>query len=90
MAARWKNIGLALGVHPDLLDEIEQDNSDLDDCLTKVLTLWLRRNYNTKKLGEPSWELLAKAVGHHLGGNNSALAEEITKGHGGILSHNYK
>ena len=79
ITARWKHFGLALRLDPDKLDEIERDNRDSGDCLTKVLTLWLQRNYNTKRFGDPSWELLARAVRHPAGGNNSALAEEISE-----------
>ena len=76
---RWKPIGLTLRLTPDQLDVIERDKVKCDDCLTEVLTLWLKRNYNTEKFGEPSWEMLARAVGHRSGGNNSALASEIAK-----------
>ena len=77
--ARWKPIGLALGLDPGQLDVIKRDKGNCEDCLTKVLTQWLKRNYNTVKFGEPSWEMLARAVGHRSGGNNSALAQEITR-----------
>ena len=79
ITARWKHFGLALRLDPDKLDEIERDNRDSGDYLTKVLTLWLQRNYNTERFGNPSWELLARAVRHPVGGNNSALAEEISE-----------
>ena len=75
--ARWKHIGLALRLDPSKLDEIEKENKEL--CLTKVLTLWLKRTYNTERFGKPSWKLLADAVHHHAGGNNPALALKITK-----------
>ena len=81
VTARWKDIGLALRLNPDKLDEIERDNRNSSDCLTKVLTLWLKKNYNTKRFGEPSWELLAAAVADPCGGNDSALAEVITGKH---------
>ena len=84
VVARWKDIGLALRLDPDKLDEIEKDNRHSSNCLTKVLTLWLKKNYNTERFGEPSWELLAAAVGNRAGGNDSALAEEIAERHGGI------
>ena len=75
---RWKHIGLALRLDHSELKKIERENRDnLEDCLTEVLTLWLKRNYNTEKFGEPSWELLAKAVAHPSGGNNVALAKNI-------------
>ena len=74
---RWRYIGLALRLDPAKLDEIEKENNELEDRLTKVLTLWLKKMYNTVKFGEPSWTLLAEAVGHPVGGKDSALAEQI-------------
>ena len=86
MIARWKHIGLALRLDPSKLDVIEKENKELEDCLTKVLTLWLKKTYNTERFGEPSWKLLADAVRDPAGGNNPALALKITKKHGGIGS----
>ena len=80
---RWKFIGLALRLNPGQLKKIEKDNNGIDDCLTEMLTLWLNKNYDTEKYGEPSWELLARSVGHSFGGKNSTLAEDILKKHGG-------
>ena len=76
--SRWKPIGLALRLTPDRLDVIKRDHRLSEDCLTEVLTLWLKRNYETKQYGEPSWEMLARAVGHRAGGNDTALSQEIT------------
>ena len=76
---RWKHIGLALRLDPDELKRIETERRDPEDCLTDALHLWLKGNYDTKRFGEPSWELLARAVADPSGGNNPALAEEITK-----------
>ena len=84
---RWKHIGLALRLDPSELKKIEKENRDLDDCLVEMLTLWLNKNYNTKRFGEPSWELLASAVENRAGGNNAALAETITQTYGGIYFH---
>ena len=78
---RWKHIGLALKLVPSELRRIERENRDiLEDCLTEVMTLWLKGNY-----GEPSWELLARAVADPAGGNHSALAKDIAKKYGGQL-----
>ena len=77
VTTRWKDIGLALRLNPDKLDEIEKDNRDSSNCLTRALTLWLKRNYNTERFGDPSWEVLARAVAHDDGGNDPALAEKI-------------
>ena len=74
----WRHIGLALRLDPSELKRIERENKDnLEDCLTEVLTLWLKKAYNTERFGEPSWELLARAVAHPAGGDNPALVEEI-------------
>ena len=81
VTARWKDIGLALKLNPHQLKKIKIENFDLNDCLTEMLTLWLEKNYNTERFGEPSWELLAAAVGHRSGGNDPAIAEEITRRH---------
>ena len=56
---------------------IEEEKKGLEDNLIEVLTLWLNKNYDTERLGEPTWELLARAVGHRAGGNNPALAQKI-------------
>ena len=55
VVARWKYIGLALRLDPDKLDEIEADNRNVEESLTNVLKLWLKKSYNAKKFGEPSW-----------------------------------
>ena len=89
VAARWKDIGLALRLGSSQLDEIETDKKQSSDCLTKVLTLWLKKAYNTERFGEPSWELLARAVADPAGGDNPALAEEIAKKYGGIITQTY-
>ena len=83
--ARWRRIGMALRIDPDKLDVIEGENTDLDTRLSKTLTLWLNKTYDTKKYGNPSWNFLADAVAHPAGGNNPSLAIQIrAKGNGHI------
>ena len=84
MSFKWKDIGLSLRLNPIQLKKIEKENSDLNHCLTEMLTLWLKGNYDTERFGEPSWELLARAVSDSGGGNNPALAEDIMRRHGGM------
>ena len=79
VAARWKHLGMALGLDEHELDAIEKDIKECAESLTKVLSSWLKKNYMIDKFGEPSWELLAKAVADPSGGHNKALAEEITR-----------
>ena len=86
VATRWKYIGLALRLDPAQLSIIESDHGRVDDRLTEVLHLWLKKGYDTEKFEEPSWTLLARAVGHPAGGNNRALAERIANKDGVIFS----
>ena len=83
VASKWRNIGLVLGLNYSQLRRIEKESGSIEDCLIGMLTLWLQKNYNTEKYGEPSWELLAAAVADPAGGNNPALAKDIIHGHGG-------
>ena len=83
VATRWKHIGLALRLDPAQLFKIESDHGTVDDRLTEVLHLWLKKAYNSERFGEPSWTLLARAVGHPAGGNDRALAEKIAEKYGG-------
>ena len=83
VTARWKDIGLVLRLDLSQLDIIETNHRNCVDCLTHMLSLWLKKSYNTERFGDPSWQLLARAVGDPAGGNNRALAEEIHLNHGG-------
>ena len=40
--ARWKFIGVALGIDMGTLDTIEKDYKMVDDCLLKMINGWLR------------------------------------------------
>ena len=83
VAHKWKGVGMALGLHPDLLDKIKAEQLDSNSCLGEVLSEWLKRMYDTTSHGLPSWKLLVAAVAHPLGGNNRALAERIAKKYNG-------
>ena len=83
VADKWKRIGLALRLDPDLLRRIRRNNTDVEDCLVDVLTQWLKKAYNTQLFGDPSWKLLVEAVAHPAGGNDCALAETIAKKYNG-------
>ena len=83
LASRWKDLGLALRVRRPVLDTISSKNHHNPvDCLGDMLLVWLQGQYDTKRFGQPSWELLCKAVENRAGGNNPALAESIRKRHG--------
>ena len=77
VAGKWKNIGLALGLDYHQLCRIETSQSDTNDCLTEMLSLWLHRTYDTNKYGEPTWQKLSDAVHHPAGGNNPSVADNV-------------
>ena len=84
VAHKWKKIGLALRLSPDLLERIRQKNhTDVEDYLSDVLTEWLKKAYNAARFGNPSWKLLVEAVAHPAGGNDCALGEKIAKKYNG-------
>ena len=83
MAHNWRGVGRALRLHPDLLNRIGADHSDVKSRLEGVLTEWLKKAYDTTRFGQPSWQLLVAAVAHPAGGNDRALAEEIATRHSG-------
>ena len=49
---------------------------------------WLKRNYDARKIGEPTWHWLVKAVSDPAGGADMALARDMAKRHkaGGMSS----
>jgi len=82
VAARWRDVGIALRVRSDKLDNIETVwSKDLSRCLELMVTEWLKRNYNVGKFGEPTWQKLVEAVNSSAGGANTALARDIASRH---------
>lgn len=81
VAAKWRNIGIQLGIRDSQLEAMQGD-SPLD-CLRQMLSTWLRKNYNVKQFGEPTWAKLVEVIDHSAGGGNPSLAMEIAKKHGG-------
>lgn len=82
LASKWKHIGGALGIPPDVLDAIQRSaGSDQSEAISQIVTKWLAQSYNVEKFGKPSWELLIKAVAHEAGGADRGKAEKIAKEH---------
>ena len=40
--ARWRFIGIELGIDEGTLDAINENNRKVEDCLREMMTLWLR------------------------------------------------
>ena len=84
IAAKWKNIAMALRLKIDDIERIDacrQGSLRLQECLADVLTLWLRKKYNVERFGEPSWKKVIKVVATSAGGDNPTLAEKIAEQH---------
>ena len=65
LASRWRTIATNLRLRKDSLNAIELEHSkDVTRCLQRAIEEWLKRNYNYKRNGVPSWRMLAKAVRH--------------------------
>ena len=60
--ARWKGLGLNLGISPESLEVIENDYRQTDDQLEAVLLHWLEKDFDRDEYGLPSWRRLAEAV----------------------------
>jgi len=90
VTAKWRSIGTALRLKSGVLESIQgASGSDPPACLAAVVTEWLRRSYNVKRFGEPTWQRLVEAVAHPAGGANTAVARDIARKHksGGKLRH---
>ena len=89
IAAKWKSLGLALGIRRAGLDTISAKHpNDPNECLTDVLHAWLQQQHcDAKKFCKPSWKLLCQAVHRSVGGNNPALARKIAEEHSVPLVH---
>ena len=90
LVARWKAIGRGFRIDSGRLDQIQTDNhGDCEECLSGVLTCWLRKNYDVELFGEPTWRTVVKVVARPVAGNNCALAMTIAGRHSGerLLIH---
>ena len=61
--AKWEKFGLKCGLYHNTLEAIEANNpKDVDKCFTKCVALWLKREDDVDKKGEPTLERLADIV----------------------------
>ena len=85
VAARWRNIGILLGIPDNRLEAIQLLVGRPQDHLREMLTTWLRKNYEVTQFGEPTWAKVVDAVNVSAGGENSDLAMKIAKRHKGKM-----
>ena len=72
----WNDLGLNLGLSPDVLGEIKEDETRVKKRVDAVLEHWLRNNVLDKAI-KPTWAQLVAAVEPI----DYALSENIKKNH---------
>ena len=78
----WKAIGRGLRIDSGRLEMIQNNNpGDSKECLSKMLSCWLKKNYNVERFGEPMWRAVVKVVARPAAGDNCALALTIARNH---------
>ena len=77
----YYNLGLSLRLEDSEMKCIRENCTSEEDALTDVLLLWLRKQYNVKRFGPPTWRALVEAVDKESGGNNHELAKRIAFNH---------
>ena len=55
--AKWRYIGIELGIDKGTLDALNKNNREVEDCLTELISKWLR---NTKP--RPTRAAMTKAL----------------------------
>ena len=80
--SKYYQIGVGLRLKPKDLQSIEEMfRQDPSRALGKVVETWLQQQYNMKKCGPPTWQMLVKAVDSPAGGNDHTLARKIAFKH---------
>lgn len=79
--SRWYGLGVSLRIKVDDLEAVKADKPSPEEGLRAVLMLFLRKTYNVKRFGEPTWRRLVQVIQDSSGGADPALAEAIAKAH---------
>ena len=79
-------LGRSLRLQNDDIEAIRKKYPDESDhsaerALNDVLLLWLKKKYNEKRFGPPTWRMLVYAVNKKSGGYNYKLAKQIALNH---------
>ena len=48
LAGSWKDLGTSLGIQWSKLNAIKSTSPSPSECLTEMLALWLKQNYNVR------------------------------------------
>ena len=79
--SRYFEIGTMLHLKPDVLEGIQLNPVSSSKGMSKMITEWLKRNYNTKRFGDPTWKSLVIAIAKKSGGASEACARDIANNH---------
>ena len=88
IGGRLNTFAIQLGLSPHTVEVVEKEYTTFIERLQNILLQWLRRNYNTKLHGLPTWKLLCTAVASETGGKDKRLASEIANQHSCITKVN--
>lgn len=79
LCSLWRNVASNIGLSEENVESISQQHPTDDlKCLSEVIKMWLRKDYDWEKYGCPSWKMLARAVIHM-----NDIASEIAHQHKG-------
>ena len=84
LADSWKAIGRGLRIDNGCLRTIQADYPrNSKECLSEMLTCWLKGRYGLKQFGEPTWQAVVEVVADPAAGGDCALALRIARKHQG-------
>ena len=84
LASKWQQLSAFLGLKPSIIDRIKSDfPNDSLGCWSEALKEWIRRNYDTRRFGEPSWKTLLKSIAKV----DKLHFERLATEHQGIVLH---
>ena len=59
VAAEWKELAIALGFNPPIINAIEKDNRECKDACRTMFFKWLEGEHNLEK---PTWSTLIECL----------------------------
>ncbi|XP_019857115.1 PREDICTED: uncharacterized protein LOC109585464 [Amphimedon queenslandica] len=71
-SAKWKTLGVHLGLYHTTLEAIKADYRSVKDCLMECMAAWLKGEDKVREKGGPSWSSLATAL-EKIGANDIAI-----------------
>ena len=87
VSAKWSDIGVMLGLSYDFMQGL-LGKDDIMDRIRSLVKKWLKKKFDFKNFGVPSWKKLVELIGAKAGGDNSAHALNIAKKHYAVTVKN--